>query len=208
MNPIDALPERELIERARHDRTAFGALFEKHFDGIFGYVYRRTGDWDAACDITSEVFVNALEHIGGFRWTGTPFSAWLFRIATNQLRMYFRTGKRRASMLQSFSAEHATSTGNQELTEREVAERELAAAEGFARAQAALLQLPVKYQEVLALRYFEQKSNEEIAAILEKPGGTIKSLMSRGLELLRRELAAPQPRERSGIASPTPQHTN
>ena len=163
-----------------------------HFDQIFGYVYRRTGDWDAAGDITSEVFVNALEHIGRFRWTGAPFSAWLFRIAANQLRMHFRAGKRKSAALSSYTVEQG-SEADASPSEREVAEREFAAAGDFAAAQAALLHLPLKYQEVIALRYFEQKSNDDIAAILQKPTGTVKSLVSRGLELLRRQLESMQP---------------
>jgi RNA polymerase sigma-70 factor (ECF subfamily) len=199
--PAESPSQRELIERAKHDREAFGALFELHFDSIFGYAYRRTGDWDAACDITSEVFVNALEHISRFRWTGAPFSGWLFRIASNQLRMYFRRGKRRTSTLVAFAAEQDFGTEEREFAqkEREAAEEERLAARHFAAVQAALLELSLKYQEVLSLRFFEQKSNEEIAAILEKPVGTIKSLVSRGLEQLRRRLPPVQPNVDDGI---------
>lgn len=199
--PPESPSQRELIERAKHDRAAFGALFELHFDSIFGYAYRRTGDWDAACDITSEVFVNALEHISRFRWTGAPFSAWLFRIASNQLRMYFRRGRRRTSTLAAFAAEQNAGAEERGFAqkEREAAEEERLAARHFAAVQAALLELPLKYQEVLSLRFFEQKSNEEIAAILQKPVGTIKSLVSRGLEQLRRGLPPVQPNGDDGI---------
>jgi len=47
--------------------------------------------------------------------------------------------------------------------------------------------LPVKYQEVIALRYFEGKENKEIAEILNINEGTLKSLLSRGVEKLRQK---------------------
>lgn len=86
--------DRALIERAPRDPAAFGALFERHFDTVFGYIVRRTRDWDAARDLTSEVFLKALRNAWRYKWKGVPVSAWLFAIANNELRMYFRRGAR------------------------------------------------------------------------------------------------------------------
>jgi RNA polymerase sigma-70 factor (ECF subfamily) len=69
--------------------------------------------------------------------------------------------------------------------EREMLERELKAFNDFNQVRANLVKLDIKYQEVIALRYFEQKTNAEISAILDKNEGTVKSLLSRGLEKLR-----------------------
>jgi RNA polymerase sigma-70 factor (ECF subfamily) len=72
--------------------------------------------------------------------------------------------------------------------EREVMEQELKAYDDYNRIRQNLLKLDIKYQEVISLRYFEQKSNAEISEILGKNEGTIKSLLSRGLEKLRNML--------------------
>lgn len=77
--------------------------------------------------------------------------------------------------------------------ERQAAEHELERNEEFARVRRALTRLPLKYQEAIALRYFEEKSVVEVAEILGKPEGTVKSLLSRGLERLRRTLDEMQP---------------
>ena len=69
--------------------------------------------------------------------------------------------------------------------ERELMESELKAHKDYNQIRVNLLQLDVKYQEVISLRYFEQKTNGEIAQILDKNEGTVKSLLSRGLEKLR-----------------------
>ena len=69
--------------------------------------------------------------------------------------------------------------------EREMLERELKAHDDYNRIRINLIKLDIKYQEVIALRYFEQKTNTEISEILDKNEGTVKSLLSRGLEKLR-----------------------
>jgi RNA polymerase sigma-70 factor (ECF subfamily) len=72
--------------------------------------------------------------------------------------------------------------------EREMMEQELKAYDDYNRIRQNLLKLDIKYQEVISLRYFEQKTNTEISEILGKNEGTVKSLLSRGLEKLRNML--------------------
>jgi RNA polymerase sigma-70 factor (ECF subfamily) len=66
-------------------------------------------------------------------------------------------------------------------------EAELSRHQQFADILTQLKDLPVKYQEVISLRYFEGKDNKEICEILDRNEGTIKSLLSRGLEKLRKK---------------------
>jgi RNA polymerase sigma-70 factor (ECF subfamily) len=72
--------------------------------------------------------------------------------------------------------------------EREVMVNELKAFNDYNLIRSKLPLLDIKYQEVIALRYFEQKNNSEISLILDKNEGTVKSLLSRGLEKLRNML--------------------
>ena len=67
------------------------------------------------------------------------------------------------------------------------AENILQAHKDFLQIQKKILELPVKYQEVISLRYFESKSNQEICEILGKKEGTVKSQISRGLKLLKKK---------------------
>jgi len=188
----EAESDRALVERARRDPEAFGALFERHFDAIFGYVHRRTGDWDAARDLTSEVFLKALRSLWRYRWTGVPFSSWLYSIATNELRMYFRRRRRAPGALDElFPAGLPAADPAALLAERERAEHAEELAHDFVRVREALGRLPAKYQEAIALRYFEEKSVAEVAAILGKREGTVKSLLSRGVARLRALLPPP-----------------
>lgn len=185
--------DRELLLRARHDPEALGVLFDRHFDSIFGYLLRRTGDWDLARDLSSEVFLQALRHHWRFRWRGVPVSAWLFSIATNQLRMHFRRSGRATRLLDRLMYENGM-----EQTELQAVEDERAAwlrdrqrADEYERVRQALTGLPIAEQEVIALRFFEQKKSREIAQILGKREGTVRSLLSRGLARLREHLGPP-----------------
>lgn len=183
---MDIDQEKELIRRAKADPAAFGRLYDAYYPKIFGYALRRTGSLEAAQDITAETFFKALSRLWQFRWRGVPFSAWLYRIATNELNQYYRKGGRTVSLevlrAQGFDPASAH-TPEGELVE---AQAELERHRDFLAYQAAISRLGQKYQEALALRFFEHKKFSEIASILGKSEGTVKSLVHRGLEQLRR----------------------
>jgi RNA polymerase sigma-70 factor (ECF subfamily) len=179
--------ERSIIERAKKDPEAFGILFEKHYPAIFGYVLRRVEDWNASRDITSEVFLKALKSLWRYRWQGIPFSSWLYRIATNEVRMYFRKGRRPIVSLDQLMEEIGFEPIDPQTldAERVEAERKLREYDDFLSIRSKMLALPIKYQDVIMLRYFERKSVKEIAEILNKKEGTVKSLLSRGIRKLK-----------------------
>lgn len=182
--------EQELLARARHSPEAFGQLYDRYYPAILNYVVRRTGNIEAAKDITAETFVKALSAIGRFEWRGSSFGAWLYRIAGNELATYVRKGKYTA-----ISLEHLQETqGLEPVSATEVEAELIAAQETLTRHQQFLTclqhvrQLPVIYQEVIGLRFFADRSIKEIAEILRKPEGTVKSLLHRGLDRLRTAL--------------------
>ncbi|MHC4431867.1 MAG: RNA polymerase sigma factor [Planctomycetota bacterium] len=83
-----------LVSAARRDPEAVGRLFDKYYGKVLGYIYHCTLDHAITEDLTSNVFLAAFEHLGRFRWRQVPFRAWLFRIATNEVRMHWRRQKR------------------------------------------------------------------------------------------------------------------
>jgi len=181
------IDERSIIERAKKDPEAFGVLFEQNYPAIFGYVLRRVEDWTASKDITSEVFLKALKSLWRYRWQGIPFSSWLYRIATNEVRMYFRKGQRPIVSLDQLMEEIGFEPIDPQTldAERLEAERKLREYDEFLAIRSKILALPIKYQDVIMLRYFERKSVKEIAEILNKKEGTVKSLLSRGIRKLK-----------------------
>jgi RNA polymerase sigma-70 factor (ECF subfamily) len=148
---------------------------------------RRTANVEVARDITAETFSKAFRNLSRFRWKNISISSWLYRIASNEIISFFRHNKYEPESLDELREvagfEHADSRNV--LQEIQLAEQELERHKDFLQIQRLLGKLPTKYQEVIALRYFEGKKIKDIAAILGKNEGTVKSLISRGLEQLR-----------------------
>jgi RNA polymerase sigma-70 factor (ECF subfamily) len=186
---IDLERDRELVERAKIDASTFGDIYDAYYARIFRYALKRTGDADVASDITAETFMKALKGLPSFKWKGVPLSAWLYRIAGNEIGMYFRK-KAYAPASLSLLIEAGFDPEDPAMTEELARVQDGIHFEEEAHMiREELKLLPVKYHEVLALKYFEDKSPREIALILGKPEGTIRSLASRALGLLRKALS-------------------
>lgn len=178
--------EKELIEMAKKDPQAFADLYDDCYPKIFGYILKRVANLEIAQDVTSETFFKALKNLRKFHWRNIPFSAWLYRIANNEIANYFRKNKYKLVSLDKVPEPVAFSNPSTEILK---AEQEIKKHQDFLKIQEKISKLSIRYQEVITLRFFEKKRTKEIAQILGKKEGTIKSLLHRGLEKLRKELA-------------------
>jgi RNA polymerase sigma-70 factor (ECF subfamily) len=179
------MDETDLLNRIRHNPQSFSELFNLYYKQIFGYILRRTGDFEEAADIAADTFLKAFSNINNFRYTGISVKVWLYRIATNEVNLYFRNVKKHNSVFERLSLSNNENFINIISEDRKDIENELLKHELFMLVLKELKTLPLKYQEVISLRFFEGKNNEEISEILNIKEGTIKSLISRGLEKLR-----------------------
>ena len=89
----DMAMELQWVNEAKADPTKFERLYNKYHEGIFRFVYQRLDDKNYAFDITSQVFLNALNHLHKYEFRGVPFASWLYRIASNELNQLFRKNK-------------------------------------------------------------------------------------------------------------------
>jgi len=184
--------EQKLVEEARRDPEVFGELFDRYYSPILNFILRRTGDVALAEDLTSDVFMKAYAKLWQFQWRGISFSSWLYRIASNQVRSHYRSQKSLISLDGLFEVAGFDLADEVDLQQELLdAEAQVQRHQDFLCVQKQLLLLPMKYQEVLALRFFEEKSLPEIAEILGKPQGTVKSLLSRGIQKLQALLCNP-----------------
>ena len=183
--------EQKLVERAKGDPQAFGEVFDLYYPKIISYVVHRVGDTATGQDITSIVFFKAWNGLQKFEWRGLPFSAWLYRIASNEVNTYFRQKKLQPASLDAlFEATGFEMPSEHDVVSERVAfEDALARHEDYVLVQALLLELPIKYQEVLALRFFEKKYVRDIADITGKNLNTVKSLLARGSAKLQRNFS-------------------
>lgn len=168
--------ESDLVRRARDDPEAFGELYELYVDKIYNYVYYRTGNHHDAEDLTAKTFYQAMRHIRRYVDRGLPFSAWLYRIAHNLLANWHRDHSRRQVIALD---EIAMTTG------RSNPEDKLELEDEQRRLLRMLRHMPVERQELLILKFVEQMSNQEIAQIMGRSEGAIKSLYHRTLLALR-----------------------
>ena len=177
-----AAAHAELIRRAATEPEAFGQLYEAHYGRILNYLYHRTLDVNVAEELTSNTFFKALRGMGKFR--RGSFGAWLYRIATNEVNMHWRSRKKRGEndpvWLEQLRRIHFASRGMETPEDVEETMR------SFAVVRQCMLALPQRYQTVLILRYFEGLPYGQIAEVLGKRLGTVKSLIHRGLKRLRR----------------------
>ncbi|MBM2845267.1 MAG: polymerase sigma factor [Bacteroidetes bacterium] len=190
---LTADQEKELVEACKTNPAAFEKIYDEYYSQIFGYILHRVGDYDTARDVSSETFLKAYTSIHRFVWKEVALSSWLYRIATNEVNSFFR--RRRYPLLGfldirgQFEAEYPDPASLE--SEKQEVERQLEEHQMYVRVQKIVQRLPPKYQAVIALRFFEQKSIKEISEIVGKKEGTVKSLLSRGLERIRTSLEQP-----------------
>ncbi len=172
--------EENLVRRAKQrDQEAFAQLYEGYFDKIYRYVAIRIGDRMEAEDITQQVFLNAIKAISSFRWRGIPFSAWLFRIAHNQVVDYLRRKAKRPAIPLDESL--VASDYDPQL----IAGQKL----DIERLHSATGKLTPAQQEVISLRFAGELSIAQVARIMGRSEGAVKALQHSAIVALRKTLS-------------------
>ncbi len=178
------MAESELVERAKSDRDAFGQLYEIYYSRILNYAYRSIMDVATAEEITSNTFFHALRAIHGYT-RKTSFRAWIYRIATNEVKMHWRSDRNRRVREERYHSEPDSPDIYFTLPDVETEEERRERMRTFICLRKMLETLPAKYRDVLVLRYFEELPYHEISRVLGKREGTVKSLVHRGIDRLR-----------------------
>lgn len=167
--------DKELVELSLRDKDAFLFIVKRYKDKLYGYIRRitDTGHEDAE-DILQEVFIKIYANLNDFD-RGLKFSSWIFRIAHNQVISAYRRRKARP--------QHNSLPLNEDQIEGLISDYDLEnnidAGILKRKVSAAISVLEKKYQEVIILKFFEEKSYQEMSDILEKPAGTVASLLNK-----------------------------
>ena len=172
--------EATLVARAkRGDEAAISQLYRQYAPGIYGYVASRVSDPALADDLTSEVFLRALEGLDRFEYRGIAISAWLYRIAHDRIADHFRRQAQRPTIPLQDDLLPAHNGIDQEVDERlqvsQVAE--------------AIEQLTAEQHQVILLRFVAGLKLKEIAYVMDKSTDAIKMLQLRALTRLRQWVA-------------------
>jgi len=174
--------EWALVQKAQKDPALFAPLYTRHFKPIFLFIFRRISDEELAGDLTALVFSKALYNLHQYSYRGLPFSAWLYRIALNEIQAYYRQSKK--ERIVSFSSEALLLLSHDVREEEEASWKE-------EREQQVLQSLEELSQEEMVyieLRFFEGRSFKEIADIQQVTENNAKVKTYRIIERLRKIL--------------------
>ena len=167
------------IQKAQADRQYFRPLYNKYHEGIFRFVFKRVGDESLTADITSQVFLKAMQKLDKYTFKGVPFSAWLYRIASNEVVQHYRDTKKNRvvcindTQLDDFAEELTYSDARHQLKDKMVD---------------CLNLLKEGELQLIELRFFEQLPFREIAEIMGLTESNAKVKTYRIIEKLNKIL--------------------
>ncbi|MBA3715084.1 MAG: sigma-70 family RNA polymerase sigma factor [Pyrinomonadaceae bacterium] len=180
----------ELVARAITGREdSFEELVRRYQRPLAAYVYRMVGDYDAALDLTQEVFIKVYASLARYR-SEYKFSTWVYRIAHNAAIDHLRrqgSGRRMEDLEQGATGDsgaYERPFASAAPTPEQLSER----AERRAEIEEVVQRLPAAYRELIVLRHAHDMSYDEIAEVAGLPLGTVKNRIFRARELMRAEL--------------------
>jgi RNA polymerase sigma-70 factor (ECF subfamily) len=191
---LGALADGELVQSALAGReTSFEELVRRYQRPIAAYVYRMVGDYDAALDLTQEVFIKVYNSLTRYR-SEFKFSTWIYKIAHNAAIDHLRRhAVREHSLTTGIDGERREiSIESRRLTPEQESERK----ERRAEIESVVQLLPAAYRELIVLRHSQDLSYDEIAEVTGLPLGTVKNRLFRAREAMRDHLL------QRGITSP------
>lgn len=177
--------EQSLTRPAGIDREGLAAIYEEYYQPIYCYVYRQVSDVETARDLSAEVFHRLLRTAQKGNGPDRHAKAWLYRTAHNLVVDHYRRQQHR----QHLPLDEQLVSGSDDPAD--AAERRGSAAQ----VRAALQELTPDQQQVIVLKFLEGMSNQEVADVLDKTVGSVKSLQHRALAALQRQLSP----EKEGI---------
>lgn len=160
------------------DRSAFAELYVTYLPKVYNYVSYRVGDKADAEDITAVTFERALKRLHTYRANRGAFSTWLFAIARNVISNHFRSRRRQPEV---------SSLGNVSpiIVSDTSPEQAVIEAERLRQVQICMRRLPERDQEVLALKFGGDLTNQEIAQVMELAAVHVGVLLYRAVRKLR-----------------------
>lgn len=174
---VKKLTDNELIKVLKcKNPLVHNEIIERYQKRLFIYIYRFIGNKEESEDLLQNVFLKVYKYCEKFD-TKRKFSSWIYRIAHNEAVNYIKRKniKKFISLEDFVSDKDRIETKSDAKSPMEVwISKELRH-----EMKEALKKIPGKYKEVLEMRYFQEKSYEEISEVLKKPVNTVGTLINR-----------------------------
>ncbi len=172
------LAEWQEIQAAQRNPAMFRPLYDRYYESIFRFVFRRTADEELTGDLCAQVFLKALQKLESYQYKGVPFSSWLFRIASNEVAQYYRQHQK-TRVICVEDADLSNMMGEMQEDRDETHLNNLTKV---------LDTLEDKDLQLIEMRFFEQRPFKEIADILGMTESNAKVKTYRILERLKIKL--------------------
>jgi RNA polymerase sigma-70 factor (ECF subfamily) len=180
----NALADSELVQSTLAGRdSGFEELVHRYQRPIAAYVYRMVGDYDAALDLTQEVFIKVYASLSRYR-PEFKFSTWIYKIAHNAAIDHLRRHATREAVASSETDRAEATVESRSLSPEQESER----TERCSEIETVVQMLPAPYRELILLRHSQDLSYEEIAEVTGLPLGTVKNRLFRAREAMREHL--------------------
>jgi RNA polymerase sigma-70 factor (ECF subfamily) len=180
----NALADSELVQSMLAGReSGFEELVRRYQRPIAAYVYRMVGDYDAALDLTQEVFIKVYASLSRYR-PEFKFSTWIYKIAHNAAIDHLRRHATREAVASSETDRVEVTIECRRLSPEQESER----TERCSEIETVIKMLPAPYRELILLRHSQDLSYEEIAEVTGLPLGTVKNRLFRAREAMREHL--------------------
>lgn len=172
------------VQAAQKDRAAFRVLYSRYYEPIFRFVHQRSSDESLAADLTSQVFLKAMQNLHKYAYKGVPFSAWLFRIASNEIAQHFRKTKKN----------RVVTIEDQNISDIEDEYEDKAELEvNIGILKEVIQHLKPDEVQILELRFFEKRAFKEIADILDITENNAKVKIYRLLQKMKKRFSKHKP---------------
>jgi len=182
-----AKSDEEIVKMALADQENFLFIIKRYKEKLFNYIRRITNmETEDAEDILQEVFIKVYLNLNDFD-TSLKFSSWIYRITHNQVISQYRKLKARPEGTALKLDDKIIKTIAADLDIKKDVDLKILRKNIFS----AMEKLDRKYKEILVLKFFEEKSYQEISDIIKKPMGTVASLLSRAKENFGKEFDKP-----------------
>ncbi|MFN7117041.1 MAG: RNA polymerase sigma factor [Saprospiraceae bacterium] len=166
------------VQAAQRDPAMFRPLYDRYFESIFRFIFRRTADEELSADLCSQVFLKAMQKLDSYHYRGVPFSSWLFKIAANEVSQYYRqTQKNRVVSVEDTDLSSVMDEMEEPIDEIH--------RENLVKV---LDTLDEKDLQLIEMRFFEQRPFKEIADVLGMTESNAKVKTYRILERLKTKL--------------------
>lgn len=180
--PLSALTDDELMQRvgSKDDDRAYGELYHRHARRLMGFFFRQTGGNEAlAADLTQDAFMRVWTARGSF--AGSAFRTWLFTIGYNLVKNHYRHSGHE-KQYEWFALQIQEEAVGDNIIER-------LDQQAFDQALSRLLEkMPPESRLLFSLRYEEELTVPQIAAIMSLPEGTVKSRLHTLTQIMKQKL--------------------